>query len=111
MSITVKINLKGFDVLNPLVNKGIANGLDKVRFMIERDAKIFAPRATGLLKASIGSSRKNLIVSIQDSVEYGVYQELGTRFMSAQPFMLPSLNKNIPNIARTISSEIKRLVK
>lgn len=111
MSIRVQINLKGFDLLNPLVNKGIANGLDKIRFMIERDAKIFSPIATGRLRASIGSGRKALTVTIQDSVEYGVYQELGTRFMRAQPFMLPSLNKNIPNIARTISTEIKRLLR
>lgn len=51
-----------------------------------------APVDTGALRASIHTERKgSLLYWVADGVEYGVYQELGTYKMRAQPFMVPAV--------------------
>lgn len=89
--------------------------LGNVAFAVERLAKQKAPVDTGALRASIytvmpGESneppavggdgervglpavgRGELVAHVGPSVGYGIYQELGTRFSAAQPFLLPAL--------------------
>jgi len=36
------------------------------------------------------------MVQIGTNVNYGVYQELGTRHMSAQPYLVPGMNSSRP---------------
>jgi HK97 gp10 family phage protein len=67
----------------------------KTAFDVEADAKIFAPVRYGFLRNSIEAIKKSKFLWwIQDGVDYGIYQELGTYKMRAQPFMLPALEKN-----------------
>jgi len=55
-------------------------------------AKSRAPVDTGALKASISPEDKGDLLSwVSDGVEYGIYQELGTSRMRAQPFMVPAV--------------------
>lgn len=61
-------------------------------FAIVGDAKIRAPVATGALRNSIDAEEKNkLLWHIHDGVEYGIFQELGTSRMRAQPFLTPAV--------------------
>lgn len=85
----------------------------RVAFAVETQAKLKAPVDTGALRASIYTSigrnaqapplmgdatRVELPTPEEDvayvgpSVEYGVYQELGTSAMSAQPFLGPAVD-------------------
>lgn len=53
-----------------------------------------APVDTGALRASINATKRgNLLYWVQDGVEYGVYVELGTYKMRAQPFMVPAVER------------------
>jgi len=103
--------------------------LGAVAFTVERLAKLLAPVDTGALRASIytampgqanqlppvpgGAKRvaiptptEALVAHVGPSVDYGVYQEFGTRFMAAQPFLIPALRR-----ARSVvPTEFKRMV-
>ncbi len=62
--------------------------------LVTGTAMELAPVKTGSLKASIGSESKmtgELLYTVQDGKEYGIFQELGTRKMAAHPFMVPAL--------------------
>ena len=53
-----------------------------------------APLDTGALRNSITSESQmtdELTFTVQDGVEYGIFQELGTSKMAAQPFLIPAL--------------------
>lgn len=64
-------------------------------YMIEADAKQLAPVDTGALRNSIESEQgEGISAVVHDGVEYGIWQELGTSKMAAQPFMIPALEKN-----------------
>src|SRR5574343_1106457 len=53
-----------------------------------------APVDTGALRASIQAQKRgNLLYWVADGVEYGIYQELGTYRMRAQPFMVPAVER------------------
>ena len=63
---------------------------------IAGDAAQMAPLETGALRNSILSESKmtgELTFTVQDGVEYGVYQEFGTSRMAAHPFMIPAIEK------------------
>lgn len=81
-----------------------------IGFQVEALSKMKAPIDTGALRNSIyvATSESNSppleatevlpnptndSVYIGPSVEYGIYQELGTSFMSPQPFMLPAIRE------------------
>lgn len=61
-------------------------------FQIEGKAKKNAPVDTGALRNSIMAEEvSDYLWQVGDSVEYGIYQELGTSRMAAQPFLIPAL--------------------
>lgn len=74
----------------------------KTAYDIERDAKALVAVDTGNLKNSIGHSDLRLGTSGQLAVEigptanYGIFLELGTSRMPAQPFMGPAADRNEP---------------
>jgi HK97 gp10 family phage protein len=61
----------------------------------EASAKTHAPVDTGNLRRSIthelGSSGINQYVRIGTNVDYAVFQELGTRYHDAHPFLRPAM--------------------
>ena len=53
-----------------------------------------APVDTSALRNSIPSEshmETDLLYIVQDGVEYGIFQELGTSKMAAQPFLIPAV--------------------
>jgi HK97 gp10 family phage protein len=53
-----------------------------------------APVDTGALRNSITSEshlEEDLLYIVQDGVEYGIFQELGTSKMAAHPFIIPAI--------------------
>lgn len=100
--------------LNNLIRRIPQRARDRVRavaFQVEALSKIKAPVDTGSLRNSIYVAMKDsnkppaeateqlpepkdsLTAFIGPSVEYAIYQELGTSQMAPQPFMLPALRE------------------
>ena len=103
-------------VLDTKVLDRIAKNLDKdadqivhgLALEVEGYAKIFAPVDTGALKSSINTKReKEKVYRVEDGVEYGIYQELGTSKMAAQPFMMPAVERIRKFIAKRFQGLIK----
>lgn len=100
--------------LNRLIDRIPANKrqlVKSVAFQVEALAKMKAPVDTGALRNSIYTSIRDsnnppteateslptpdneVTAFVGPSVEYAIYQELGTHIMSAQPFLLPALRE------------------
>ena len=107
-TIRVDVDISGLDKVEPKIYRAIVRALNKIGFMVEGDAKILAPKRTGDLARSIHHKQTRFMVSIQDNVNYGIFQELGTSKMAAQPFMRPALEKNLGKIKSIILKEIGR---
>lgn len=62
---------------------------------LQQKAQRKAPVDTGTLKRSIGLEIKDggLTAECAATAEYAPYQEWGTRYMEAQPFMKPAFNE------------------
>lgn len=70
---------------------------------IAADAKAIAPVDTGNLKGSIGISAVNdLTQEVGPTAEYGIYLELGTSRMPAQPFMGPATDRRTPGFVQAM---------
>ena len=66
--------------------------LRSIAFQVEGEAKNKAPVDTGALKNSLHTEHKGKNkYLVADAVEYGIYQELGTHKMAAQPFLVPAV--------------------
>jgi HK97 gp10 family phage protein len=73
------------------IRPAAARAVAKAAFDIEGRAKTLAPVDTGALRGSIAAQKvSDLAWRVSVGQEYGIYQEFGTRFMPAQPFLLPA---------------------
>lgn len=116
--------------LNQILNRLPGNRRDAVRataFSIQRKAQMKAPVDTGALRNSIyvrmgssegqmppveasdesGAERVELpqpenadTAHVGPSVEYGLYVEMGTHVMAAQPFLGPAVNEAAEELER-----------
>lgn len=90
--------------INKLVDEDLdeilQTALERACLIVEADARERCPVDTGQLQASITSEVDGLVGSVGTNVEYAPYVELGTSTMSAQPFLLPSLEANRSKIER-----------
>ena len=74
---------------------GVYRDLNRRANRVRNMAKRLAPVDRGILRASIQyeirKERGELTARIGTNVKYAVYQEFGTRYMKAQPFLRPAL--------------------
>ena len=57
--------------------------------------------------ANVGNVSTNTY-TIADGVEYGIYQEFGTRRMAAQPFLIPAFEDAIKSLPEAIGQAVER---
>jgi len=112
MSISVKVT--GLNSLFKTLDKKEKNidDVDKIlkngAFRIERDAKIKAPVDSGTLRASINTQRiKKLKWKVADGVNYGIWNEIGTRFIVGKHFLQKAAIKNAKWIKTQIANSYK----
>lgn len=76
---------------------------------VERKAKILAPVDTGWLRTQIYNEQQKLLhYRVTSPALYSVYLELGTRYMSAQPFLDPALRAEWPILMANLNKMFKR---
>ena len=76
--------------------------MERACIIVENESKRICPVDTGRLRASIThkiEEKKDEITGIVGTnIEYAIYVEYGTSRMKAEPYLRPSLQKNIPII-------------
>ena len=90
----VRLKWGGDRLLNALTLGSIRRTEALAQWAASR-AQSYAPVDTGALKASIEAeriSRRRWEVGPSVEIHYAGYQEFGTRFMPAQPYMRPALD-------------------
>lgn len=129
----MSIELKGFaDVLKmldqALSEEKVASGLQKAVLLVERSAKMKAPKGDGELRRSIQSRVDGNVGYVYTNLEYAPYVEYGTglfaeeggrkevpwhykdengewhstKGMKPRPYMRPALNENREKIIRLL---------
>jgi HK97 gp10 family phage protein len=92
---TVKLDTRKLDRLIKENRPGVARTVEKYGWAIAGEAATNAPIDTGALRNSITSESNMdadaLTFTVQDGVTYGIFQELGTSRMAAQPFLVPAV--------------------
>ena len=95
--VTIKINQSELRGLVQDPAGGVYRDLNRRLNRVRTQAKRLAPVDLGILRGSIDQEiqkQKGTIVGrVGTNVEYAIYQELGTRYMRAQPFLVPALRK------------------
>ena len=95
--------VKGIKLDTSVLDKMTAEARPKASAIVARygwtitgEAAKLAPVDTSALRNSITSESRlssDLLFTVQDGVEYGIFQELGTSKMGAQPFLVPAVEK------------------
>ena len=92
------------------LEKDIDNEVKNCAINILRDSKRICPVNTGALRRS-GRFEKIREMAYKVSyggagtgVNYAKFVEFGTRYMMAQPYLMPSFRKNIHNLKRKLKS-------
>jgi len=94
--------------LGKIQNIDVSAGLLKGGLRVERDAKLFVPVDTGLLRSSITTAKvDNSRVVVGSSVEYAPNVELGVG-QRAQPYLTPAFQQNRDNIKKDIEEEFRK---
>ena len=87
------------DVANKVVKNTTEKGMAK--------AKRLAPRDTRFLHDNIYTEYKPLSGYVHSPASYSGYQEYGTRYMSAQPFMRPMMQWLAPQFERDMKAAME----
>lgn len=97
MADDVKLDTSVLDALIAQFPGKVAALVETYGTKIAGDAARLAPVDTSALRNSLLSESKmtgQTEYTVQDGVEYGIFQELGTSKMKAQPFVVPAVEAN-----------------
>jgi HK97 gp10 family phage protein len=98
----IKLDLKLNKQADRAINDSLTRGLRIIAIELENAAKDLCPANTGNLRNSISHFSDDESATVATNVEYGIYQEYGTKKMSAQPFMRPALYNNKDKIVQIL---------
>ncbi len=91
---SIRLDTRELNKIARGLNANTDRVLGLISFRLEALAKTLAPVDTGALKNSIHTLRVGKrLWRVEDGVEYGIYQELGTYKMAAHPFMSPAAER------------------
>lgn len=94
------IKITGIDKLQMKLKKNVQmsdvkKAVRKNGSELQKKAQKNAPVDTGTLQRSIALEMRDSgkTAEVEPMVDYGAYVELGTRFMTAQPYLKPAFNE------------------
>ena len=91
-----KAALMGLEAAGTLV-EGLAKGI-----IVEKDII-----DTGNLLNSVAHEVEGETAHVGTNVEYGVYQEFGTRFMAARPWLRPAVDEHHAEIRKAFAAALR----
>ena len=110
----MSVEIRGVKELQKMLNeaanlKDVQNAIKVNTTEMHQKASRRVPVDTGHLRRSLNVEFKDggLTGRVYTDVEYGIYQEFGTRFQAGTPFMRPSLYEQRPQFL----SDMQRLLK
>ena len=115
MALETTLNWYG-DAKKKATEKGSIIALTKAGLLVQNRAKKFAPKDTRRLEKSILSEvhparLKATVTTYLDAEQpYDYYQEFGTRYFRAQPYMRPALIENTKKIIVTFKAEVGKAI-
>ncbi len=74
---------------------------------VKAEAMRNAPVRTGYLRSTIYAHIKEWVAEVGAEATYASYVELGTRYMSARPFLYPAIEKYLPELESLIVAAIE----
>ncbi len=75
---------------------------------VAAEAKRRAPVRTGYLQSKIYAMVQEWVAEIGASAAYSYFVEFGTRYMSAQPFLYPTIQEFLPELEMNIIGAIEQ---
>lgn len=115
-SVTIKLLYNHTKAIKAEIRENASRVVRKTALDILNDAQHLAPVDTGALKNSLAPGGPqnifemkpgDLVAIVGTSVPYAGYQEYGTRFMPAHPFLLPAVERNRPVFEAAMAHLIK----
>lgn len=117
-NINFRVEIDNTGKVKSEVEASIAKALEIIGMKAERYAKAICPVGTpestgkpgyrgGTLRNSITHSVDKKTMYVGSNVEYAPFVELGTRRMSARPYLRPSIEDHIDEFKNILESELK----
>lgn len=103
MSVTVRV-VSRIPQTRAQVQRRVDAAIRKAAFDIEAHAKSRAPVDTGNLRNAINASGGGQEWQVDSPAAYSIFVEFGTRFMGAQPYMVPALKHVQPKLRAALRS-------
>jgi len=104
--------IQDLDRLGANLRTAIRDALEKSAMAVQSQAVLLAPVDTGNLRRSIDYSLDGFRTAhVGSNIEYSAHQEYGTRFMKAQPYLHPALEKNKDKIRTIFDQELEQAVR
>lgn len=92
----------------PQLEKAIDQEIKLSSLRVEKRSKKMAPWDTGWMSNNIYASVVGLMqAEVISPVEYSIYQEYGTRYMFAQPFLFPALQTDWPLLQKRLTKLVR----
>jgi len=112
---TVTLDMKKLQWFRKTVKGRAARAVEASAERIKQGARQRCLVDTGLLKSTIDKLRVGELSWIityaigHPEAFYGYFQELGTRHTAAQPFLMPALEDERPNLPKGIKAEFVKI--
>jgi HK97 gp10 family phage protein len=110
MPSSVTLDVSVLEKLGLGVDVGLEEALLKYGQEVIDDAKTRAPVLTGQLRDSlVAEATGDLEVTLHDGVPWGQFQEFGTRYQAAQPFLTPAIDAAAGRLPGVVASAVERV--
>jgi HK97 gp10 family phage protein len=92
MAVTVVIKLNRIPEVAAQIHAAVGQAVQQTAAQVQTDAKSIVPVRTGALRDSIKTEMVGDLAAVVGSdLYYAVFVELGTRRMTARPFLTPAM--------------------
>ena len=107
MKMQFNMALDNSELIIHAAHADIDRALKAVGIKAEKYAKDECPVDTGRLRSSITHQNDKDSVYVGTNVEYGIYVELGTRYMTARPFLGKSIVEHVDEYKKIVEDALK----
>jgi HK97 gp10 family phage protein len=110
----VHVEVEGAESLASTLH-GAADDIAETTDALDDAGRVVVQRARGLVRVDTGAlarsivaSRTGVEVTVSASEPYARFQEFGTVYVSAQPFLIPALDNSTPVVVDLLQRDVDR---